>query len=485
MTSKKVTRRTVLGTLGIGASAYVAKDLFAPALASANDGAELPLMIFAYFEGGWDTLLSLDPRSDTDPNPRIDAFFSELADSDDIIDDILTQTSGSGIVKPGADSNIEFGPAVGELADCYQDLCVVRGIDMGTLTHEVGRRYFLTGKFPRGLQANGSALPTWVVNQTTDQSQLPNLVMGNETYNEGLGPAASGVVVQRPEDLAYLMQPLSELNPNEYDLPSQEVNDKIAAFHDQVRCQEQRLDSLGLVDTYRQSRASATHLSDGGLFEHFNFAAPAGQRSPALDAFIDSFMAGADYDATSGTERLSLQQAMIAAQAVRTLPGSELPVSQAVSITLAEALDDHDDSYLTDHSTKLRNGFNAAAKLIKFLKTQADGPGKTLWDRTVLVLWSEFARGPLVNGRSGRDHHLSSACVVAGGGIAGNKVIGETDDRYEGVPIDPDTGTRDPGGIPIRPADVHATVLQAMNLSYDHISNQQPQIIPAMLANDG
>ena len=65
--------------------------------------------------------------------------------------------AATGLVQP-AGSNIAFGPAIGKLAaQHYQDLAVVRGVNMGTLTHEVGRRYFLTGKFPRGLAASGSS----------------------------------------------------------------------------------------------------------------------------------------------------------------------------------------------------------------------------------------------------------------------------------------------------------------------------------------
>jgi hypothetical protein len=35
-------------------------------------------------------------------------------------------------------------------------------------------------------------------------------------------------------------------------------------------------------------------------------------------------------------------------------------------------------------------------------------------------------------------------------------------------------------GALIRPSDVHATLLDAAGLPYDHISNQEPRIIQAM-----
>jgi uncharacterized protein (DUF1501 family) len=103
-----------------------------------------------------------------------------------------------------------------------------------------------------------------------------------------------------------------------------------------------------------------------------------------------------------------------------------------------------------------------------------------------MVVFSEFARTPLISGRGGRDHHLASSCLVAGPGIKGNVVIGATKEPNMGVSkIDVVTGKTvaedDDSGVIVRPADVHATLLESMGLSHDHISNQSPKIIDALL----
>ena len=68
-------------------------------------------------------------------------------------------------------------------------------------------------------------------------------------------------------------------------------------------------------------------------------------------------------------------------------------------------------------------------------------------------------------------------------GIRGNNTIGATTDtQYAGRPVDLASGAPNDAGHLVRPADIHATVLQAMGLSYDHIENQQPKIVEAMLA---
>lgn len=75
---------------------------------------------------------------------------------------------------------------------------------------------------------------------------------------------------------------------------------------------------------------------------------------------------------------------------------------------------------------------------------------------TTLVLWiGDFGRTPVINKDAGRDHWPQCYSVVlAGGGIRGGQVIGESDK----------TGAY-PHSRPVTPADVHATVFT--KLGYD------------------
>jgi hypothetical protein len=75
---------------------------------------------------------------------------------------------------------------------------------------------------------------------------------------------------------------------------------------------------------------------------------------------------------------------------------------------------------------------------------------------STLVLWmGDFGRTPHINKDAGRDHWPSCfSAVLAGGGIKGGQVIGESD-KIGALPI----------AQPVTPADIHATVLTA--LGYD------------------
>ncbi len=156
-------------------------------------------------------------------------------------------------------------------------------------------------------------------------------------------------------------------------------------------------------------------------------------------------------------------------------------ISQAVSVELADDLDDH-DSWDTDHAPKIRTAMDALGRLITVLKNTPHKDGGSVWSKTTLLLFSDFARTPLVNTRNGRDHHLASSALVAGPKIRGNQVVGATADQLMGAQlINPGTGKVDAGGVKMRPADIHATLLTSMGIAIDPIRNQNPTVISALL----
>ena len=76
-------------------------------------------------------------------------------------------------------------------------------------------------------------------------------------------------------------------------------------------------------------------------------------------------------------------------------------------------------------------------------------------EKTVVLCAGEFGRAPKINLAGGRDHWPNGYSVlIAGGGIAGGRVIGETDPEGIKPPVNP-------LGI----ADVHATILRAVGLN--------------------
>jgi hypothetical protein len=87
-----------------------------------------------------------------------------------------------------------------------------------------------------------------------------------------------------------------------------------------------------------------------------------------------------------------------------------------------------------------------------------------LLDETLVVWMGDFGRTPKINGDAGRDHWPQCYSVVfAGGGVRGGQVVGESDETAS-LPI----------SRPVSPADVNATVFQA--LGYDPHATTYPSL---------
>jgi uncharacterized protein (DUF1501 family) len=69
----------------------------------------------------------------------------------------------------------------------------------------------------------------------------------------------------------------------------------------------------------------------------------------------------------------------------------------------------------------------------------------------------EFGRSPKINDKAGRDHweHCYSA-LIAGGGVHGGRVVGESDKRAER-----------PHERPMTPADVAATIHHCVGITIE------------------
>ena len=96
-----------------------------------------------------------------------------------------------------------------------------------------------------------------------------------------------------------------------------------------------------------------------------------------------------------------------------------------------------------------------------------------LLDSTVVVWMGDFGRTPQINQTAGRDHwpHCYTM-VLAGGGIRGGQVLGESDA----------TGAY-PRSLPVTPADIHATVFTALGYDPHAITYQSPEGRPFPLSD--
>ena len=408
-------------------------------------GASDQYYIFCYFSGAWDVLLSLDPRNpdhfhsnnvgDTLINPGYD-----LLDDDGHSIDPFYASTGTG-------SDIFLGPYIGDLANHAGKLAIVRGMSMETLTHEAGRRRFITGKPPSGLAARGSSTATWLANHLGAADTIPNLAVRVESYNKSLPNYASALRVNSVPDLVRALEPgASPLGG----LEERQVDELLARS---ALCPKALSSSLWQAS--EESRLSASEMIEQDLAALFDFQAPTSEMAALRDHYGI---------AASGSSALTSAQARAATAVTAITQG----VSRVVSIQVASGLDTHYDNWTTDNGPIQEAGFNVVARIIEDLEARPYGDGTTWLDHTTIIGFSEFCRGSLVNANTGRDHSLTNACFLAGGNIQGGQVIGASADvAMAPTPTNLSTGLSDPAGEVIKPEHIMRVLMQDAGIEGD------------------
>lgn len=429
----------VLGASGLGTLAQLARG--------SDHEAEERFYVFAYFSGGWDTLLSIDPRdpavfdSESVGATRIQPGYAEQA---------AAQYQAAPERVPGTD--ILLGPAARPLDPFGDQLAVVRGMTMETLTHEVGRRRFLTGKPPAGLQARGSAGSVWLASQLPS-SLIPNISVRVESFNPELPNDLSALRVGSADDLvAILRRADPTLDP--------EIEQALGALHQQeAECAR----SLG-SPTLRAADSSRRRLRavlDADLQALFRFSVdPSTIEDPTLRAKMT--LLHEHFQLTGASGASAQAQAALAAQALTS------GVARVVTIQPAGGLDTHFDDWRTEQGPRQHAGFEAIASLVRYLRAAPYGTrGESMLDRTTIVGFSEFMRTPLINARTGRDHWLTNSCFLLGGRVRGGVIGASSDAGMQPQPVDLMTGRVDPDGTVIRPEHVWRTLLVDAGMAED------------------
>ena len=443
-------RRDFLVRTGLTAGALsFGQSLMATAARAAGERDHY--FVFCYFEGGWDQLLALDPR---DP-----ATFNESNMRQTGIQPAYERLPGQFSRAPIDAGPFRLGPCVGELAALADHFSVARGVNMATLTHEVGRRYLITGRPPAGLTARGSSVATIATSQIGQDRAVPHLAHGVESYNAGEPAFAGAMPVAAVDQMRYILQEdlgiPTDIPPN--------VKGALGDYWKKTReCLPEHGASVSrLAAIYRDNRARARDVVNSALHRQFEF------NSPEMAAVR------AHYGFTEGQTETPYGRAALASQALKA------GLSRTVSVVLGRGLDTHDNSWAGQHSVNLEMGFTALARLITDLRESEAPGGGSFLSKTTIFVFSEFSRTPRLNERSGRDHHLGSSALLAGAGIKPGVVVGRSSDNAMGPElVDIATGRPDENGVSLQPEHLLSTVLAAAGMDATMLRSQP---IPALL----
>jgi hypothetical protein len=455
--SFSVTRRQVLTTASAAIGSAAVGQFGFNHLAHAS----LPMpsgraFIFCYFPGGWDQLLFLDPRDPVDfPDAERARTGIETRYND------LDGFSGfsSQLVRPrDPASPLVFGPAAAKVADARKitdfadKTAIIRGINMNTLGHEVGYRYFLTSKFPSGSAARGTNIATEIVGQMVPRRPLPNLSVRVESYNDRFSGSASAVRVDSLNDLLLLLRPSQY---QERDV----VEESLADYGQRVGpCTAEVADRRGLYSSMRQARSQADEIVRERLASTFEFVTA--MTPEAVDLRSRYNFALGDAGSTGA-------RACAAAQAVKS------GMTQVASVMIGVGTDTHFVGN-TGHAPLLYQGISALTAMLSDLERTTHPEGGNFLDHTTIMCFSEFSRTPMYNNFNGRDHHISNSCLLVGAGIRGNTVFGASSNLGMGpMRWDFNNNRASDAGQNIQPEHIAATLLASANLD-PYITRVEP-----------
>jgi hypothetical protein len=445
----KFTRRQWLQSMaGIGALGYTGGLGGLLQAASSAPTVTDRYFVFAYFSGGWDGLLALDPR---DP----DVFTPDQVTSSGIETGYDLQDVEEYLV-PTAVDGMTFGPYIGNLANHADRLAVLRGMAMSAVAHDPARKHALTGYMPAGTSARRSSVATLLASLLGENEPIPNLTVGVDSFNLGHPLWSSGLPAGSIEDL------YKALTPVEVDLLSSQ-RDALEHFFEKQSARAQ----TSLEASIYGNRIIARSLIDQDLAELFN-----------IDS-TDSAMSGlrSHYGIDSGEGGEGGKMALLASQALTQ------GVSRCVSIRVSNDLDSHQGfAWQNEHGPNLAEGFNAIAALADDLSSRPFGDTGDSWlDHTTIACFSEFGRGPLLNNAEGRDHSLINAMLLLGGGIQGGQVIGASSDTgMQAQAVDLETGQLSEGGELLSYDHVARSLLASIGVT-DDIGDFRVEPISSML----
>ncbi len=456
MTKLHANRRNFLKGALAGAGGLMLGGML-PKRALAQESLQNKRFLFAYFEGGWDILLGLDPRDPQTTNPiehQIELRYDQLG--------ARGQRGVRGVQTVG---EMTFGPAVPpEFLAQAPNASIIRSISMDTAAHEVGRRYFLTGRFPRGLAAVGSSTPSEVLAQLGDNTPIPHMSAAVESYARGLPSYATALTVNSITDLSVALTPFVNIDPA--------VLSAMQSFQDEpAGCEAKKLDRDKLATNFRENQQRARSYIQQQLNTNFDLA----RQDQEMQALRDAYgIVDGDTIAPNSPEVLSF----VAGQALKK------KISQCVSVRVATGLDTH-ANWAADQAPAQERGWRALAAIMADLAATPleDGSGKSVLDETYIIAMSEFGRTPMFNPNNGRDHHLGNTALIAGPGIRSGASIGQSS-SLGALPLstrlatgesfaDPDQSEVASGAVvQLTPKNVIATMLAASGLDYSYLRSQ-------------
>ena len=329
-------------------------------------------------------------------------------------------------------SGIEVSELFPHMAKCVDDLCVIRSLKAEHFEHFQATTGIHTGSWTVKRPSIGS----WIsYGLGTENQNLPSFVVlapylpyaGTQSWDADFLPAVHQGTRVLPGE-----EPVRDLKRRSATLEIQEAElDLLARFnrkHQQARSEDSRL--AARIRSFETAFGMQNSMPDVLDF------------SKETDATLQLY--GLERGSPKGFAWQCLVARRMAERGVRFV---ELIDSGSVN-----NWDSH--GKMEDHVPRARNVDQAIAGLLIDLKSRG------MLDDTLVVFTTEFGRTPHTDGPTGRSHHPHVfSSWLAGGGVKGGIVYGESDDYGYDVAKDL-----------VHAHDFHATILHLLGLDHERLT---------------
>jgi hypothetical protein len=451
----KTDRRTFLKVLSAGAASAVAGLPTIDSLADVAGANESEFFVFVIAQGAWDVMLWADPRNES--KGIVHPASTENTDTSQLKRWVDAPLDGGfktfELLRP-KNSNLVFGPGIGELVDMVDRITVINGLEMNTVAHPDGQVYSTTGRHPQGGRVAASSVDTILSNELGREQLFPTVSVRFPSAYVG-DNLDRRVVPLSIDDVGSISRTLSRDQAYDADPERDRVT---AMLSEEARDLAKRSTYPDVLQGMDLQYAALRRMLSSNLQDVFS----AGGLRKAHAEF--------DYKA-----RFTGGPAVNAAFAVEAIKRN---VVRCVSFAIG-GFDTHFNNYRGQAQLQ-QETFGLIAALVRSLD-QTPHPtrqGAKLSEHTHILVVSDFCRTPQINLGMGRDHYPNNSALVVSPRFKPNFVFGKTDpDQLLPLATRKFTG----GERAIAPPDLLATFVSAFGVNPRRYM-RDGEIVPELLA---
>jgi hypothetical protein len=365
----------------------------------AAGGGKAEHCIFFYMSGGMTHMETFDPKPGTETGGKTKGISTGVA-------------------------GVELAEFMPQLAQRFSDIAVVRSMTQKTGDHRGGAYWMRTSYEPRATIIHPSMGPWAQTLLGKKHDTLPDSVViggGGEHPGAGFfGPALAPLPIGDPDKGVQNSAPYNGVSEDLFEKRLDLMNTFDDSFRRKFQTDEVKAYTQFYEETLKLMKSEDLATFDLSLEEKYEEKA-----------------------ARYGNTRVG-KGAMLA----KRLVSSGVRFVEVVS----GGWDMHNDLWDAIPTTGGQLD-QALGSLIDDLKAEG------LFEKTLIVVGTEFGRTPIINANGGRDHHPRVfSTMFAGGGIKGGQVYGASDDK--GIAVKEN---------PVEAKDFNATIAHAMGLDLNKV----------------